>query len=694
LVIERSLAALRNPRLAPVMAVGCLVVLTLGVFARHLFGHWTFQWDFLGSFSTAPAFVGATIGSGHPLSWSPFVASGFPVEVDPQAGIYFPVWWVLGALAVPLNLTAVTAVQVAHVFFGAAGVLALARARRIAWPWATAAAAAYLFFGGFYGESEHADIFRGFAYLPWLLWSLTPPGDDRKWLRLVAVPPVAWLIASGAYPGQLVAFSLVGTVYVVVALLESPGDVWRRYWIALALAAIASAAVAAAVLLPYLVADHRHELIRVYEPTAAIRAAESYAPLDLLGLELNAFALHPDGSVVSWALALPVLIGLACSTRATIRRHLPMVACGTVALALATTPRIGFVGRAMVALGPLFPSRLPASDYKAAIAVAIVILSAEAWGHIASDENVRTWPAIVVACALAAAALLAHSTYAPTTRTLWLLLLVIAATAGLIIRRPRLELLVVALIALIAVDGIRDARDVRLKGTISAWQVPPSQAVMYRANERYVDNLGAVLRRAPTTRPARVPPWAPVSGSPRGNPPDAAGWVADGYHFIDYTGPLSLALWQVEQNPTLMRLMLERWHAWVFPCAASCRNAQTLPAPATWHPSNSVRTLSYGAGRIVYAVDLKRPAVMVENELAVPGWHSNTSRAHVINSGIPLRTWRLDAGDYRFIASYQEPDRQLQEAAVIIGLIAWLGSVLLIVRRRRRLPGAGGTTAA
>jgi hypothetical protein len=682
----------RDPRLAPVMAVGCLVVLTMGVFARHLFGHWTFQWDFLGSYSTAPAFVGATIGTGHPLSWSPFVASGFPVDVDPQAGIYFPVWWVFGAIGVPLNLTAVTAIQVAHVFFGAVGVLALARARRIAWPWATAAASAYLFFGGFYGESEHADIFRGFAYLPWLLWSLTPPDADRRWLRLVAVPPIIWLIASGAYPGQLVAFSIIGTVYVVVALLEGPRWEWGRHWIPLALTGIASVAAAAAVLLPYLVADHRHELIRVYQPTAAIRAAESYAPIDLLALELNAFALHPDGSIVSWALALPILIGLVCSIGATIRRHLPVLAVGVVALALATTPRIGFIGRAMVALGPMFPSRFPASDYKAAIAVAIVILSAEAWAHIASGEKVRTWPAILIACACAAAAVLAPSTYAPTTRTLWLLLLVVAATVALIIRRPRLELFVVALIALIAVDGIRDARDVRLNGTISAWQVPPSQALLYRSNERFVDDLGAVLRSAPPTRPARVAPWAPVSTSPRGNPPDAAGWVADGYHFIDYTGPLELALWRVEQNPTWVRLMLEPWHAWVFPCA-SCRSAGALPAPAAWHPSRSVHTISYGAGRIVYAVDLKRPAVMVENELAIPGWRSNTGRAHVISSSIPLRTWRLAAGHYRFTASYQEPGRKLQEAVALLSLIAWLGSVALIVRRRRRSLSVSRATA-
>jgi hypothetical protein len=100
-----------------------------------------------------------------------------------------------------LNLTALTGVQVAHVCFGGLGVLAFARSRRLGWSWATLAAVAYLFFGGFYGEAEHADIVRGFSYLPWLTWTLTPPSTGRPWTRLALLPPLAWVIATGACGG-------------------------------------------------------------------------------------------------------------------------------------------------------------------------------------------------------------------------------------------------------------------------------------------------------------------------------------------------------------------------------------------------------------------------------------------------------------------------------------------------------------
>src|ERR1700733_2555673 len=119
------------------IAIGCLVALTVLVFWQQLFDHWTFPWDFLGTYTTTPAFVGASIENGHLSAWSPFVASGFPVDVNPQAGIYFPGWWLLGGLRIPLTLRVLTAVQVAHVLFGSIGVLMLARVRKIGWPWAT-----------------------------------------------------------------------------------------------------------------------------------------------------------------------------------------------------------------------------------------------------------------------------------------------------------------------------------------------------------------------------------------------------------------------------------------------------------------------------------------------------------------------------------------------------------------------------
>lgn len=666
-------ARLSRSGVAPLLAIALLGVLTAWVFRLQLFDQWTFPWDFLGGSSTTPAFVAATIGRGHPLAWSPFVASGFPVDVDPQAGVYFPLWWLLGALRVPLTLAVLTDVQVVHVFFGAIGVMLLARARRLPWTWATVAGVAYLFFGGFYGQAEHAGYFRGFAYLPWLLWALTPP-ERGRWMRLSALPPLAWLIATGAYPAQIISFGFAGVMYVIIAIrVDAPGT-WRRHRLALALAIVASAAVCAAVLLPYLRAEHAGELVRVDQPTATVRAAYAISPLDLFGLYLNNFAWTFEGTLASWAIGIPVLVGLACVRRATLAAQAPLAACGALALALAMGPKIGPVGRAMVSVSFLFASRFPASDYKAVVALALILISVDAWSRIGNGR--RPWVAMAVAgCVLVGGILLVPHTYGQPTVAPWLALGVIAASGALALVRPSSRVLTGALVVLVVIDGVREINGYLLGGTASPWQETPAYAAFYRVGDGDVSELPARLAYAPTTRPARVPASKILQQN-------NAGWLANAYHVNDYNPTLERALWQAELNPAWMRLLLEPWHAFVFPCAAvGCSSGGVhLPPPATWHVSPDVHTTSYGADEVTYSVDLPQPVLMVENELAIGGWHSNTDLVQSVKSDTPLRTWRLGAGAYEFVASFQEPGRPLQELAAALALAAWLACILVVGR--------------
>lgn len=671
--------------LQPFGIVLLLAAVTVVVFRREIFDHWTFPWDFVGGYTATPAFVAASIGSGHIFSWSPFVASGFPVAVDPQAGMYFPGWWLLGGLGIPATLRVLTVVQVAHVLFGATGVLALARARRMRWSLAAIAALAFLFFGGFYGDSEHADIVRGLSYLPWLLWSLTPSTDDGGWPRLIALPPLAWLIVTGAYPGQSVSFAIIGLVYLLVSLRVDSQCIWRRYRMSLLLAVASCIAVSVAVLAPYLLAELAHELHRVYEPTAPVRASESIAPLDMLGLYLNNFAWTPDGTITSWAIGVPVLIGLAGVNREVLRRQAPLAFVGVAALALAMTPKIGFVGRAMASVRPLFPSRFPASDYKAAVAVALVVLAAEGWGQLSRHRRRMAWKAVLAGCALIAGAALAPATYARPTQELWLVVVVIVAGVVLTLVRLPWRVLVGLLAILIIVDGVREINDYRYLGRISPWQTPPAELALYRTRDAFVHELLAHLAEAPATRPARVAPWAPISQVPTGTPPDASGWVAEGYHMTDYSGTIERVRWEAEHNPTWSRLLLEPWHGYTFLCArVGCHGSVHLPSPATWRPSTAVHTVAYGMEDVVYSVDVSQPVLMVENELAIHGWRANSSKVRVVAAGIPFRAWRLSPGDYQFTASYHERGRLLQELMTLAALLAWAVCAFTLRRATRR----------
>jgi hypothetical protein len=670
------------------LAVLGLLVLTAVVFKEQLFGHWTFPWDFVGAYTATPAFVAASVGGGHLLSWSPYVASGFPVDLDPQAGIYFPGWWLLGGLGIPATLRVLTAVQVLHVLLGSVGVMLLAHARQLSWRWATLAAVAFLFFGGFYGEAEHADIFRGFAYVPWLFWALTPLTDQRRWGRLVALAPLTWLIATGAYPGQIPSFAVMGFVYLGVALLADGGSAWRRHRRPLLLAVVGSAGVCVAVLLPYLLAEHAHELYRAEEPTAAVRGAVAFAPRDLLGLYLNSFAWNSEGTLTAWSVGVPVLVGLAALRSSTLRRQAPLVACGLIALALATAPRIGFVGSLMADLRPLFPSRFPPAEYKAFVAVALVIVAADAWSEMVSQRRGLRWRAVLIGIALVAGALLAPSTFGSPTRELWLVLIVILASVTLVLVRLPGRLLVCLLVTLVVLDGAREINDYLLLGRVSPWRVSPAEAAPYRARDLYIRKLPSLLAQAPASRPARIPPYETHDGVIIPNGHDASGWIADGYHMIDLDGSLERVLWNAEHNPALSALLLAPWHSYTFPCdSVGCASDSIhLPAPRTWTPSSEVRTLSYSTNDIVYSVNTSRAVLMVENELAIRGWHADSRKVSAVSAGLPLRAWRLAAGRYTFTASFREPDRLPQEIAVAVAVIAWLSCALMIYRRRPELP--------
>jgi hypothetical protein len=680
------------PLLKATVASCGLLVLAVVIFRRQLFAHWTFPWDFVGAYTTTPAYVAASVGSWHLPSWSPYVASGFPVAVDPQAGLYFPGWWALGTLGIPATLRVLTVVQVAHVLFGAWGVLALSRARRLGWTWAAFAAVAYLLFGGFYGEAEHADIVRGFAFLPWLLWGLTPPLDGASWRRLLAVPLSIWLIASGAYPGQLVSFGLVGLLYVGIELRLQTGA-WRLYRGPLILAFVGSLAVSVAVLFPYLRADHAHELFRVQEPTAAVRAGESLGPRDLLGLFLNNFAWTYDGTVTSWAVGVPVLIGLACVRVAALRRHVALAVAGAVALALAMTPKIGFVGSAMTSLRPLFPSRFPAADYKAVVAVALVILAADSWNGVAARRSDSSWRASLAGLALLLAAVLAPSTYASPTRAMWLLACVIFVSTLLAVARIPRPLMVGLLMLLVIADGGREIYDYRLLGRLSPWQASPAAAAPYRARDGSVRKLSTLLEQAPASRPARVPPAASLASQPTGTDIDATGWIAAGYHVNDYGGTIEKVLWEAEHDQTWLEMLLAPWHAYTFACAeVGCRSGRVkLPPAARWSSSASVTTSAYGEQRILYRVNVKQPVLMIENELAIPGWQANSTRVSAVDAHIPLRAWRLSPGRYSFNASFHEPGRTVQIIAGLLACLAWLSCGLMLSSRRPCLNG--GTPA-
>jgi hypothetical protein len=671
---------------------GVLLALTVSVFWRHIFLGYSFPWDFEGKFTSTPPFVASTVGRGNWTEWAPFVGGGTPIAADPQTGLYYPVWWLMGLIRIPLTMGVLTDVQVVHVLVGALGVVALARARQLSWGWALVAAVPYVFFGGFYGQAEHADTFRGFSYAPWLLWSLTPPPPGRHWWRITALPAVGWLIATGAYPGQLPAFSLVGGAYIVTELTAR--RLWiRGYLLPLALGVLGSLLIVGGVLLPYLHAEANGTLYRPNQPTADVRAFFALRPLDTLGLYLNNFAWTNEGTITAWAVGVPAILGLTAARRDTLTRHLSLAVAGSLALVLAVLPAWMPAGSLMTKLPFLFPSRFPASDYKAMIAVPLLIIAAEGWRRQAESGSARVWVPVAVGGLLVAGVFLApNATGAGVTQAAWLVIGVVALTV-LVMRlaahiTPRM--LLPALLVLIIVDGARMTMDWNNFAGVSPWAVAPSDYPQQVLRDDLAQQLPEFVADPPERRPARTPPAVPIATQPQGSRSDADGLLGFGYYLGDYSGIITHARSVVENSPELTGLMLRPWSAWSWPCGElPCDGSPIqLPPVSQWTINPYITTTSYALSSITYSVDLSTPVVMVENELAIPGWSADLSSVHPVDVGGVFRAWELPAGHYQFTASYRQPERGVQEVLALAALLAW-GGCAAVLRHHSRARARG-----
>ncbi len=678
-----------GPLVRPLASAGALLALTVAVFFPHLFLHWSFPWDFQGKFTASPAYVASTIGRGHWTEWVPFEGGGTSIAVDLQTGLYYPLWWLLGGLHVPLTLRVLTAIQVAHIWFGAVGVLALARARGLQWRWALVAAVPFVFFGGFYGNGEHADLVRGFAYLPWLLWLLTPPRRTGTWARTAVLPLFVWIIATGAYPGLVVAFGIVGATYAVAELASrrSKLDRWRHL-LPLGLAVAASALVVVAVFLPYVLADHAGVLVRPNPVTFDARAGESFHLVDALGLYLNDFAWDAEGTGPAWAVGIPVLVGLAGLRRRHLREHIPIVSAALVALLLGTAAQWHPVGDLMLRISVLFPTRFPDNDYKAMVAIALVILSALGWRTLSEHRNRQGWiaPAAVGAALVVGVLIAPRSTsFAPTLLpVLPILLAAVAVVIAIVVARVAPRVAVGLLLALIVVDGGRMVADwPKFPLGPRPWATPPSTLADAVPRDEGARQLPAILANPPARRPAR--PNLPFI--PSGYNGDTNGFLGLAYELGDYGGTVYRARWKAETDPMLHALMLLPWTAWTFPCGSvRCEGSSVaLPSPDTWTPDPGVKTTRFGTSSISYDVDLSAPAVMVENELDIAGWSADRPDVRRVDVGGALRGWLLPAGRYSFVASFRQPERPAQEVLTAGALLVWAGcgAALLLARRRR-----------
>src|SRR5690242_10248422 len=94
-----------------------LFVQNIAIFWQHYFNNLGFPWDFVAVYYAWPAFWTTAVSVGIFPQWIPYQSMGYPLAINAQSGLYYPIFWIFATLHIPFTLNAAVILEVLHVLF-------------------------------------------------------------------------------------------------------------------------------------------------------------------------------------------------------------------------------------------------------------------------------------------------------------------------------------------------------------------------------------------------------------------------------------------------------------------------------------------------------------------------------------------------------------------------------------------------
>lgn len=661
-----------------------LVLQNAALFSGHYSGALTFPFDFQKTYHAVPFFWTSAASAGVLPMWVPFQGVGSPLPMNLQSGLFYPPFWFFPAFGVTYSLHAATVLQALHVALGALGMSWLARVRGLPWRYALLAGAAYQVSGGFFSNAEHPDIVRGYAWTPWLLAALSPRPGERSALppRAIVLPALVYLVMTGAYPGQAIAAVALSFVFLAAQLLQrgAPERSARERLLDLApRAGLVVLGVLMAMVHLYPAWLQRSEVLLARDTGNEAIWGLGFKNLFTTFLPYDADLLGGPRTMRSLFVTLPICAGAFWLGRAALLAELPMLALLLVA---GTMIQAGAVFQLVTKLiPPLGMSRFPAADYRAMVLVPLVLLGVHGTKHVL-EERARPWAHALRALAFLAFVWAGYRIWrdgsALPDEGVRPLAAVLLGTA-LVLAVGRFRSLG-ARFGAVALAGLAIGDGYRMHDAIpEKWQAKLPRKLDF---DEMRDELVAELKESRAERPARR------------EMPTFDGYLRGRYVLYDYAasdrlaGPAQLLgrgpLKPIIKRPSAPVLLAE--------------DAAPEPLAALDRPldpsAGTVKTEAYGAETVRYAISTRAPAVLVENELAFPGWtamrEDDGSEVESIAAAWPLRAWMLPAGEYSLSLEFRMPGMRAAASVSLAATATWLA--LLAAWRFRGRSGSSSVT--
>ncbi len=670
-----------------------LAAQNLGVFWRHWFQNYCFPFDFSEAYYGMAAYTASALTRGGVPDWMPFQCMGYPLALNLQTGAHYPLLWLYGLLHIPYTLHAAVVLQCLHVLGGAVGMYVYAKHTLGRRDLALVAAVAFQFFGGFYSNSEHPDIVRAFALTPWVLYAASRP--EQLSPRLLLLPPVVFLLATGGYPGNLIAMLFFVAIFLMAQLprarYEGTSTSQAMTGFALAVAFVGLGLLMAAVHLgPAWI--FRQALQRSHELDRIVRVG---LPLGSIPGFLVGRPAPLDPAIMgSVYLPLPLLVGLFFVPASVIRRQW-VEGLGVLVAALMAAGTDSLFWHALSrAVPPLRLSRYPASDYRAIFAVLLLLFAVEGLSALTRARFSRsslTLRAGVAALLIGQALFDSRAVASRRWLTVGLAVLLASLALAVVLGRSSPQLAPVLLAAVAAMTIVDARRTLPAMKTWADTSTPAAYAARGLAHD-WEGGLPAahIFSRTLRTRPPRVVLSNAFDFSWRG--------YLDGTFMLRDRIPCLLAACQaLDADPRLRAFMSREWLAILLPDDRRTVEPVVLTADqidAALGPeakrSGAVVLESYGIDQIRYHVTLPAATLMFENEIYFPGWRAALGDAPrqqevaALRTETGLRGWRLPAGDYMMTARFRLPYLAWLRASSVAAGLVWLVAVSASLVRRAR----------
>lgn len=662
-------------RLPAWLYVVCLLAfLNLYVFYDQLFGQSVFPWDFSLTYHAIPNYWLTSLQAGQFPSWVPFQGMGYPLLMNMQSGLFYPPNYIFYVFNIPYTLHAAVVFQVMHVFFAGLGAYVLLRKSGHDVLASVIGSVAYNLFGGFFCNSEHLDIVRSFAFLPWIFAGLVDlMRNGVKPFPLIVLPVLLLFQWTGGYPGSSISIVFISCVFIFGSAIAKECS-WKHFIIGGGLM-MSGVLMASPAFFPVLML--KGEIARSAE--AGNLAKTFIAPVNLLSLiqRIDFPGLPGDVSMRSLhVLIIPFVFVFFMSVKV-FKRNVGMTAVAACALFM------GMGGWFFDAVTKVFPplgySRFPSADYRGFIALALIYFAMLGYQEyknssvgVVKDRLVRFTLFAVLSYFAVDPLLLNQDAF------VFSLITILMVIVALCVHRFRLNPAVVFVLFF----SIQVIDFIRVEDGQAYWDNPSISAV-------HAEKFGSLQTPAPllVQRIKGVDSRAERSDAFTGQDFGYQGYLTGIYMVGDYSGPMQfLRQRYIVGNPDLLSFAKRAWTPIFFKAQPDAQEAIEAIQTGADAASDRVQLSLYKPNQIEYDVKSTSGFGFLENETYFPGWTMN------VNDGIQVtakdvhgfRYWDMPAGTYKAVAKFNMPYFRTAVFLAVFGLLAYLLSVACLLMFRKK----------